>query len=164
MITKFENLDEEIQVLAKVYYSTAVMVGNALTKIYSLEDIDNEKFNKAYRGLYTLPRLLNLAKNAEDEESKKFYQDFLDDKEKLYYCQGMFMDARRNYMKTVVFCDDKFSYVIPPLLLKQVDELNVQIPENVKQLVVATVNAKEEVEKTAYNIRLTKIIEDVFTR
>lgn len=61
-----------------------------------------------------------------------------------------------------MFCDDKFSYVIPPLLLKRVDELNVQIPEDVKQLVVATVNAKEEVEKTAYNIRLAKIIEDVF--
>ena len=50
-----------------------------------------------------------------DAGTKKFYQDFLDDKEKLDYCQGMFIDSKRNYMKTVVFCDDKFSYVIPPL-------------------------------------------------
>lgn len=47
MATKFENLDEEIQVLAKVYYSSAVMVNNALIKIYALENVDKEKFNKA---------------------------------------------------------------------------------------------------------------------
>lgn len=156
MSTKFENLDEEIQVLAKVYYSTAVMVDNALTKIYSLENVDREKFNNACRA--SLPQLLQIVKNDENEETKKFYQDFLDDKERLDYCQGMFMDARKNYEKKVVYCD-KFSYVIPPLLLKQVDELNVQIPENVKQLVVASVNAKDKVEKTAYNVKLDKIIE-----
>lgn len=159
MTTKFENLDEEIQVLVKVYYSSAVMLNNALIKIYALENVNKEKFNKACDS--DLLQLFDMVKTG-DAETKKFYQDFLDDKEKLDYCQGMFMDSKRNYMKTVVFCDDKFSYVIPPLLLKQVDELNVQIPEDVKQLVVATVNAKEEVEKTEYNIRLTKIIEDVF--
>lgn len=161
MTTKFENLDEEIQVLTKVYYGSAVMLDNAFIKIYSLENVDREKFSKAC-GM-SLLQLCNIVKTTEDTGTKKFYQDFLDAKENLDYCQGMFIDARKNYMKTVVFFD-KFSYVIPPLLLKQVDELNVPIPENVKQLVVATIDAQEEFEKTKYNMRLAKIIEDIFTR
>lgn len=159
MITKFENLDEKIQVAAKVYYSTAIMLHNARTKLYELESVNKEKFDKARRmSNLQLSHIIKIAKNAEVE---KFYRTYLEARKDSDYYLEMLFSARDNYTDKALF-DGEFNRILPPLLLEQVDELGAQIPENVKQLVVATVNAKEESEKRKYYTKFIEILRKIY--
>lgn len=129
MTTKFENLDEKIQVAAKVYYVSAVMLHNACTK-----------FNNLWLG-----------------NREKFYQNYSEIKKDFDYWLQVLLHARDNYEDKVLL-DEKFNYTLSQSLLKQIDGFNIQIPENVKQLVVATISAKKISEKRKYNTKLINII------
>lgn len=135
MVTKFENLDEKVQVAAKVYYSSAVMLHNACTK-----------FNKLWSG-----------------NREKFYQNCLEVKKDFDYWLEVVLHARDNYEDKVLF-GEKFNYTFTQSLLKQIDDLNIQIPENVKQLVVVTVGAKKLSEKRKYYTKLTNVINQISAR
>lgn len=135
MAIKFENLDKKIQVTVKVYYSSAVMLHDACTK---------------YNNLWS-------------DNREKFYQNYFEVKKDFDYWLGVVLNARNNYEDKVLF-DEKFNYTLSQSLLKQVDELNVQVPENVKQLVVATIGAKKLSEKRKYNTKLTNIIRQLLDK
>lgn len=159
MVTKFENLDEKVQVATKVYYNTAVMLHNVRTKLYELESVNKEKFDKArYMSNLQLSHIIKIAKNVEVE---KFYRTYLEARKNSDYYLEMLLSARDNYTDKALF-DGKFNRILPPLLLEQVDELDTQIPENVKQLVVATVNAKEESEKRKYYAKFIEILRKIY--
>lgn len=135
MATKFENLDEKVQVAAKVYYSSAVMLHNACTK-----------FNKLWSG-----------------DREEFYRKYFEVKKDFDYWLEIVLNARDNYEDKVLF-GEKFNYTFTQSLLKQIDDLNVQIPENVKQLVVVTVGAKKLSEKRKYYTKLTNVINQISAR
>lgn len=159
MVTKFENLDEKVQVATKVYYGTAIMLHNARTKLYELESVNKEKFDKArHMSNLQLSHIIKIAKNAEVE---KFYRTYLEARKDSDYYLEMLLSARDNYTDKTLF-DGEFNRILPPLLLKQVDELGAQIPENVKQLAVATVNAKEESEKRKYYAKFIEILRKIY--
>lgn len=133
MATKFENLDEKVQVAAKVYYSSAVMLHNACTK-----------FNKLWSG-----------------NREKFYRKYFEVKKDFDYWLGIVLNARDNYEDKVLF-GKKFNCTFTQSLLKQIDDLNVQIPENVKQLVVDTIDAKKLSEKRKYYTKFIKILHTIY--
>lgn len=135
MVTKFENLDEKVQVAVKVYYGSAVMLHNACTK-----------FNKLWLG-----------------NREKFYQNCLEVKKDFDYWLEVVLHARDNYEDKVLF-GEKFNYTLSQSLLKQIDDLNVKIPENVKQLVVTTISTKKESEKRKYYTKLANIIRQLLDK
>lgn len=132
---KFENLDEKIQVAAKVYYVSAVMLHNACTK-----------YNKLWSG-----------------NKEKFYQNYPEIKKDFDYWLQILLHARDNYEDKVLL-NEKFNYTLSQSLLKRVGDLSVQIPENVKQLVVDTISAKKISEKRKYNTKMVNIMHKSSTR
>lgn len=133
MATKFENLDEKVQVAVRAYYGSAVMLHDACTK-----------FNKLWSG-----------------NKEKFYQNCFKVKKDFDYWLEMTISARDNYEDKVLF-GEKFNHNLPQQLLKQIDNLNVQIPENVKQLVVDTIGAKKLSEKRKYYTKFIKILHTIY--
>lgn len=79
-----------------------------------------------------------------------------------YWLHGL-LYARNNYEDKVLL-NEKFNYTLSQSLLKQIDDLNVQIPENVKQLVVAIISTKKISEKRKYDSKLIKIIAQISAR
>lgn len=151
MTTKFENLDKKIQDLTKNYYGSAVMLRDALVKFYELENVDAEEFSKACGMSEEQLSCVSMTR-------QKLYSSFYIARKSIIHCKSMLIDARANYMDKILRGDESNSIVLP-FLFELVNDLNVQIPENVKQLVVDAVDAKEESEKIKYNIKLANIIE-----
>lgn len=89
MATKFENLDEEIQGLVKVYYGSAVMLNKACSK-----------YNNLWSG-----------------NRERFYRNYFEVKKDFDYWLEVLLNARNNYEDKVLF-DEKFNYSsIKPYLL-----------------------------------------------
>lgn len=161
-VKNFEALDKDIRDLVKIYYGVNVMVRNARANLYKLEDIDVARSHEIFDASDAQAKYL--IKTAKGSKLQKFYKDCYTASKHLYYCQGMFMDARDNYENKVLY-GDKFDCVTSPLLLKQVEDLNVTLPEEVKNLVVDTMNDTTEDGRVRRNVELSlAITSNVFVK
>lgn len=158
-IKNFEALDEEIQTLINVYYGAAVMVKDAFAKLHELEAVNGVKFNKVFNMTDAqVQHLIKVVKNADD---KDFYSKCYEASNHLNYCETMLVSARTNYENKVLF-GDKVDCITSFLLFKQVEDLDVELPQEVKNLVVEAVNDNTINGRILKNRELAQIIRSMF--
>ena len=73
----------------------------------------------------------------------------------------MLVSARTNYENKVLF-GDKVDCVTAPLLLKQIEDLNVKLPQECKNFVIEAVNDNTINGRMLNNRELARIITDMF--
>ena len=158
-IENFEALNDEMKTLVNVYYGAAVMVKDAFAKLHELETADNVKFNKVYN--MTDAQAQHLIKVVKNNDDKDFYSKCYEASKYLNYCETMLVSARTNYENKVLF-GDKVDCITSFLLFKQVEDLNVTLPEEVKNLIVEAVNDNTINGRMLNNRELARIITDMF--
>lgn len=158
-IENFEALNDEMKTLVNVYYGAAVMVKDAFAKLHELETADNVKFNKVYN--MTDAQAQHLIKVVKNVDDKDFYSKCYEASKHLDYCETMLVSARTNYENKVLF-GDKVDCVTAFLLFKQVEDLDVELPQEVKNLVVEAMNDNTINGRILNNRELARIIRSMF--